>query len=492
MSSPVVYALARPFGPRSIVGIVRLTLAPDALVVALLRAGGASRGFLPAALGEGGELRVPYAAIRSVFRRRGALHVVLDPRLSHTRLALARFASEPEGLVGLRWLRGFDERSLLRSVEATLVARLGLMPLGFLDEGPGDPVAPEVRLSPRSGRVAWVIALAAVATLGSIAALGPLREPVVVPPRFVEARVGVAAAVAEVPTDGLIVLPPPPPSCTCERAASPLWDRGIPAVSFLIQPPEQVLPEGLSKEPQLGGFAVSSRVAEEGGPPRFDLEVAAVNNSARSERDLRVVLTFARRDGQGRRVGVRDEGLFWEGALGAGRAVKWNAGGEGTEVRIDVDARGFLPGAPLDVARGAKIRSPAAADAFYELTRARLPVVRYHGATLLAYLGDPRALDAASALEARGEAERLWRERILRAAAPQGVCAVESHGALLRACVRNLGRSPVELVGLREPEGATRTFPLAPLTLEPARGVRVEVPLGDGPLPAELAPVLAP
>lgn len=492
MSSPVVYALARPFGPRSVVGIVRLTLAPDALVVSLLRAGGAGSGFLPAALGEGGELRVPYSAIRSVFRRRGALHVVLDPRLSHSRLALARFASEPEGLVGLRWLRGLDERTLLSGVEAALVARLGLMPLGFLDEGPGDPVAPEVRLSPRSGRLAAGIALAAAATVGSIVALGPLREPVTVPPRVVEARAGVAAVVAEVPTEGLIVHPPPPPSCTCERASSPLWDRGLPAVSFLVQPREEVLPEGLSSDPRVGGFAVSSHVDDEGGPPRFDLEVAVVNNGARPERDLRAVLTFARRDGQGRRVGARDQGLFWEGALGPGRAVKWSTGGEGTEVRIDVDARGFLPGAPLDVAHRAKIRAPAAADAFYELTRARLTVVRYHGATLLAYLGDPRAEDAAAALEARGEVERLWRERILRAAARQSVCALEPHGPSLRACVRNLGASPVELVGLREPEGAARTFPLAPLTLEPSRGVRVEVPLGDGPVPQELAPTLAP
>lgn len=474
------------------VGVVRLTCAPDALVVALLRAGGAGAGFVPAGLGEGREMRVPYSAVRSVFRRNGALHVVLDPRLSHTRLALARLATEPEGLGGVRWFRGLDERALARSLEAALVARLGLMPVEFLDEGPSDPVGAERLASPRAGRLALVLGAAAALTLGSLVALRALRGPVAVAPRYVEAQSGIAAVAAALPTAGLIVHPPPPPPCVCERAASPLWEHGLPAVSFLVQPGDDRVPEALSAESHVGGFAVSSAVDEEGGPPRFDFEVAAVNNAARPLSDLRAVLTFARRDGQGKRVAAHDEGLFWEGALAPGRAVKWSAEGEGTEVRIDVDRRGFLPGAPAEVLRGAKVLAPADAARFRELSHARLSVVRYHGATVLAYLRDAKASELAAALEARGEVERQWRERIQRASAPVFTCDLEVRAGKLGACVHNASEGPVELDGLREPEGTTRSFALTRVRIDASRGVRVEAPFDGGPPPRELAPALAP
>ena len=48
-----------------------------------------------------------------------------------------------------------------------------------------------------------------------------------------------------------------------------------------------------------------------------------------------MLLTFARRDRRGERAGITERGLFWEGALGSGRAVKWHVEAPGTEVKIE-------------------------------------------------------------------------------------------------------------------------------------------------------------
>lgn len=496
MASPAVYAFARPFGPRSIVGIVRVAAAPDALIIELLQAGSAGDGVAPAVLAAGAVLRVPYETVRRVFRRGGSLHVVFDPRGPHARMALDGFAeTAPELARGLfsRLFSRFDPRSmaLLRALETALVARLGLFPLRPLESDDGaDLTAIPLETPLRFGtRAALFAVIAALAVSLSVVALRPLAEPVEVPPRVLEARAGLAVAALAIDTSGLIVFPPPPPPCSCARAASPLWDRGIPAVSFLTAPPEGTAPEALAPEDgSVGGFVVASH-ADADGPARFDMDVAAVNNAARTQRDLRAVLTFAQRDGAGRRVAVHDKGLFWEGGLGAGRAVKWGVSGEGTEVRIDVDQRGFLPDAPPSVGAGKPVRAPAAADAFYELTRARHSVVRFHGATMLAYLRDPRARDAALALGAPSSAETLWQKRILRASTPVMTCAIDQKLGRLRVCVHNASDAAVKIASLEVPE-SERRFSFEAVAVNAHAGARLEVVADGGEPPRELTAVI--
>jgi hypothetical protein len=148
---------------------------------------------------------------------------------------------------------------------------------------------------------------------------------------------------------------------------------------------------------------------------------------------------------------------------------------------------------PGDIGPGGDGAAPT--NFIMQLLEANNRPVRLHGAMLLAYLGDPRARDAALKLrEALREDEAPYLERILRAVAEVRVCDlhVTAAGVARRvaACVFNASAEPRRDLGLklRALEGAVvHEQPVAPPPtvlgepiwkipgeLAPHTGVRVE------------------
>ncbi|AUX44480.1 hypothetical protein SOCE26_059440 [Sorangium cellulosum] len=301
------------------------------------------------------------------------------------------------------------------------------------------------------------------------------------------------------------------PHCLCDRADSPLWKEGVPILSVLgatgpddgagvIAPilrqgsaedadgedadgeeargAEEARGEGPGDAGAEPGDAGADGGARRPARGRYDFDLAVVNNSGAPLSDFRVLLTFARRDARGERAGITERGLFWEGALGPGRAVKWHVDAPGTEVKIEPGVTGLLNGET-------GVASP---DAFFQLTRARYRVVRIHAAMMLAWLRDPRAREAILSLMPAAAAEEAKLERIRRATADVIPCSVAAEAGRLRACLFNGGVAPLRGVAVREVaagEGrAPRTWPVA-TTLPVHEGVEVTLPL-DGPAPEEL------
>ena len=228
------------------------------------------------------------------------------------------------------------------------------------------------------------------------------------------------------------------PRCICDRAASPLWKEGIPALQILTFASDDDLGSGVAPK------------EERPGSPRFELDVAAVNDGARPLRDVRVTLTFARRNKAGRRVGAVDRGLFWGGLLAPGHAVKWHVRAPGSEMRIDASVTGTLDDAGLE---------PAPAAAFAELTRSRYRAVRAHAALMLAYLHDPRGREAALALDGRTPEDRLLLARIARAASPVIACDAKIEDDRLGICVFNGASQPRSQLELRALPGGVAALP---------------------------------
>lgn len=210
------------------------------------------------------------------------------------------------------------------------------------------------------------------------------------------------------------------PRCTCTRADSPLWKQGVPKVAMLIF-------EGES------AAGVPTVHRDRRDRPHYDFDLAVVNDAATPVRDVRVTLTFARRTEDGRRVGAVDRGLFWEGALAPGRAVKWHVKAPGSEMRIDASVGGTLADAGLE---------PAPGDAFFKLTTSHFRAVRLHAAFMLAYVGDPRATDVARALGAQSAADNKLLSRIRRASSKVIACDVHRENGFLDACVFNASAEP--------------------------------------------------
>jgi hypothetical protein len=245
--------------------------------------------------------------------------------------------------------------------------------------------------------------------------------------------------------------PPEPERCVCTRADSPLWTDGVPVLGILTFHGDAEAAGELSPTLDRRGF------------PGFDFDLAVVNDGDRPLHDVRLTLTFARRSASGRRVGAVDRGLFWEGALLPGAAVKWKVKAPGSEMRVDASVTGTLEQAHLD---------PAPADAFFRLTSSRFRAVRVHGALMLSYLRDPRAETAVRALEAQSSADEPLLARIRRAAAPVFACEVRRAEDRLTACVFNGSSKARTALTLREvtPAGQEgRSF-----------YVRVAVPVHEG------------
>ncbi len=280
----------------------------------------------------------------------------------------------------------------------------------------------------------------------------------------------VATPGAVVPGGASVVVPAGPrsplPRCTCERSDSPLWSSPPPVLSILPIPTRRndvgALEENIAPRPDARGRM------------RYEFDLAIVNNGKDDLSDLKLVLTFARRDDRGERAGVTDRGLFWEGALRPGRSVKWTVKAPGTEVRIDSDEKRTL----ADVA-------PADGDAYFSLLRARQSAVRLHAATMLAYVGDARAEAAALGLDGLSAAQEPVRAMVVRAASPVRVCDARVKADVLEACVYNTTGDAVSRPKLLEPSANGRGATLED-EIPPHEGLRATFP-AFGTAPAELA-----
>lgn len=505
------------------VGAVRLTLLPRRLEIELLRAASYKESFAPAALTQLVRMSVPYTAVRGLVRTDDGLALSLDPSVAspYARFVLAHFTDLPLEALATAHRRRATLRGLLAVVPALgaalasallpsayasgwlgrgavalvvfaalfgvlarlvrlvslggpwserlreafarrLAQRMGLEPRPAFDTDPFELPEP---LPPRAARPALAaglrlrLALAALSVLGVVGVLA-LADRLQRTPAAPVIDVALASGVSARAELAGARLPDPSklPSCSCVRTDSPLWRGPLPALSVLPIPK--------------GGGGLIAPVADDEGVHRYEFDVAVVNNAAVSLRDVRVVLTFARRNARGERVGVTDRGLFWEGELRPARSVKWTVRAPGTELRIDVDE-----------ARSLDELGPAPPDAFVRLLEARYPAVRLHAATMLAWHGDPRARAAAEGLSGLTPEQELVRTQLLRASAPVSVCELRQTGEELSACVHNRGERAVERLELVEvaPDGGRRV-PLA-LSLSAGQGRRVSVP-GFG-LPAE-------
>ncbi|WP_437585392.1 hypothetical protein [Sorangium sp. So ce1000] len=417
---------------------------------------------------------------------------------------------------------------------AEMSHRMGFAADRLAASSPGSPVAPvfaprPTPLGERPGREhrrgveegidalplrARVLVPAALAVIGIVATMAFVQRfaaPRDQPPAERQAARGVGqvtrgATAALLAAEVRERAEPSFPRCLCDRADSPLWRSGVPILSLLgstgpddgagvIAPilkrdraddAESEAGEGqgeASAEPGDAGVGPGDD-GRDGGAPRpargrYDFELAVVNNSGAPVSDFRVLLTFARRDRRGERAGITERGLFWEGALGPGRAVKWHVEAPGTEVKIEPGVTGNLDGET-------GVASP---DAFFQLTRARYRVVRIHAAMMLAWLRDPRARDALVSLLPAASAEEATLDRIRRATADVISCSVAVEEGRLRACLFNGGVAPVRGVTLREVaavEGsAPRSWPVA-ATLPVHEGVEVKLPLEGSAAPEEL------
>ena len=549
-----VSAIAIAAPRANVAGVVRLTCAPEGLEIELLRVTGSALGFAPGGVADPVAFRVPYPAVRGLVREGRMLYLAVDPAVvtPYNRFALARFADDedealaralsarararwasyllpaplgalaaavvPEGLAGgvlgrasvgalaalvvlaglrelsawVTWGGPFSDR-LRDRFEAELSDRLALVPASLAAAAPvhavrlsarrAPPRAPPIAIEPRpaapavppiehAGAVGRPLFAVLAAAVGVVVAVGFLRRyagsssgrPPPAAPALVS---GIAAAVRAVRLD--VRAPPEPERCLCARADSPLWKDGVPVLGIL------------TFEGDEGALADAAPREDKAGSPKYDFDLAVVNNGARALRDVRVTLTFARRTSAGRRVGAVDRGLFWGNVLGPGHAVKWHVSAPGGEVRVDAGVTGTLAEAHLD---------PGPADAFFALTSSRFRAVRLHGAAMLAYLRDPRAVEVARALAVQGAGDAALLGRIRRAAAPVIACDLRRAGERLEACVFNgasQARGGLTFREVRASSGAAepRILPIA-ATLPVHDGLRLTLPI-----PADLAEDLA-
>ncbi len=327
---------------------------------------------------------------------------------------------------------------------------------------------------PEAPRVPWMrhVGLAGVAALGVVIALAFVRRygtTNLSPAPEIDDTVEVERA-PEVPKPPPEPAPPPPPReerCFCERAASSLWQDGMPVLTVMTT----TGPDGT--------IAAPTPKLDEHDNPMFEYDVAVVNNSAQRIRETRIVLTYARRDEQNRRVAVTDRGLYWGLPLAPGAAVKWTTEGPGSEVRVDKSELGTLESRKL---------APAPADTFFALLRARHRVVRLQGATMLAYLHDPRAESAIDMIGAAAASEAPLVRRLRAAARRVVACDVRAEDDKLTACLFNASTKALTGLSMREISDDEakpgRAWPIA-AEVPVHDGVRLKWPL-EGDVPGDV------
>jgi hypothetical protein len=215
-------------------------------------------------------------------------------------------------------------------------------------------------------------------------------------------------------------------ACRCLRADSPLWDEPLPRLSLLV---------------------MDKKIRKR---PRYDIlevELAAINNGDKNLRELTLNVEFFERDPppSNKRYSVSHRALYFEGPLTPGQAVKWSVEAQGTEIEVQNPVSGDI---------GPSGDAAAPTNLIAQLLDANNRPVRLHGAMLLAFLGDPRAREAALRLqEALREDEAPYLERVLRAVGDLRVCDLRITGTTptrsMSACVFNASGEARRDLGLK-------------------------------------------
>jgi hypothetical protein len=347
-----------------------------------------------------------------------------------------------------------------------------LAPKAPAREGAIEPAAPPawqaLGAAVRPRAFAIVAGLAGAAAMGAVVLLQRygIADVVLLPVDTV--RVGIAARVAPTVAAAVAVATPDHPVCACNHPDSPAWRGGVPQLSMLAQMRRGALPS-LWLEPGVT-YDVDFGVPN----PRdlgVELDLAVVNNGTEPIETVTMVVTFARRAPDGRRSAIRERGLHWPAALRPGDAIKWRVEAEGTELRVDS-------------VYTAKADGLAAAAAIERLLQARLPVVRLHALSLLAYQGDAHLAEKATGLGELAPPEAAARDMLLQTATPLAVCDAERTDAGLDVCVRN---ATGELHrALRVKDGASgKEWEVRDLFI-PGQGLRVMLDgAGAGPFTVE-------
>jgi hypothetical protein len=230
--------------------------------------------------------------------------------------------------------------------------------------------------------------------------------------------------------------------CSCTRPDSPLWRESLPRLTPLV----------------LATRRFPHKTHED-----IELELAVVNNSDRPLGNVSVLVEFYEAD-QGnvtRLTSVESRTVFFEGPLGAGKAIKWHVEERGTTFKIHPPTSN---GIVVDEAIGPLGEGAASATAFADLLHANHRPVRLHAAMMLAYLGDKRARPGVIELgEALRDSETGYLRRLLEATTDQYACQIElgpsGNPRTLRTCIFNAGSSPIS--------GSTATLRLLDSVLSP-------------------------
>lgn len=262
--------------------------------------------------------------------------------------------------------------------------------------------------------------------------------------------------------------------CACKRADSSLWEEPIPRLSILI---------------------IETSLERRGAKRRLLAEIAIVNNSdeALSEITLNVQFYSRPRPAAPRELGPTRV-LYFEGPLSPGQAIKWSTEANGTELEV----KNPIPG---NIGPGGDGAAPI--ERFVELLGANHRPVRMHAAMMLAYLGDPRARDAALKLrDALRDSEAPYLNRLLEALDDARVCRLGIRGAgnsrRVSACVFNASRQARQNLGLKLRalgSPVSHSYPVAPppeVTAAFLWRLSGELEAGTGKMvSAELPPELA-
>ena len=374
---------------------------------------------------------------------------------------------------------GGPESDRLRAAfEHTVATRLGLEPAPELAEEPAVLLAPDylseaptVTLRSAFGSILRPVAFALTGVLAIGAAVGAVMAVqrygvaayVLLP--VDEAARGIAPPTRSLSSAAVRAGMPERPLCKCERVHAPIWIDGVPQLGLVLSPRRGTI-DTLWIEL---GKTYAVRDTEEA---EFDL--AVINNSAATFHTVDFIVTFARRDGGGRRRNLIERGLHWPADLVPGASVKWDVEAKGTEFKVDGKITGKL---------GESGIGPAPSDAFAQLRNASLVEVRVHAAMMLAYLRDARASDMAQALAGSGAQlsplEEKARNQILGTLEPLQICDVKVAADGVDACLFNgsneLHRSlVVHEVGAEQP----RRWTLRDKFL-PGHGLRARITTGS-------------
>ncbi|MBN1608060.1 MAG: hypothetical protein JW940_15610 [Polyangiaceae bacterium] len=228
----------------------------------------------------------------------------------------------------------------------------------------------------------------------------------------------VPAAAPPLPGQGLARAEP----CSCARADSVLWREPIPVLSTLI---------------------IDSKLERKQKHPELHLEIAAINNGDKSLEDLTLRVEFYEQDPppSSKLYSVANRPLYYAGPLGPGKAIKWSVEAEGTHFKVHPPAAGPRKELLTD-SIGAQGERAAPTNLLADLLNANHRPVRLHGAMLLAFLGDPRALEAAQELRrALREEEATYLRRLFEALGEVRACelSVAATGQV-SLCVYNSSR----------------------------------------------------